>query len=97
PHAGQRGSAHRRQLVRPASGPRADSEHLRGKDALPAALRRSLYQHFPNRIDELSTLLRPHLDKGYDGEVKRIRDLIVGRYNYLHKMLSEPPPQPLLF
>lgn len=50
-----------------------------------------------NRVHELAALLRPHLGQNYEGEVRRIRDLIVGRHAFLHKMLSEPPPQPLAF
>jgi hypothetical protein len=50
-----------------------------------------------NRVNELAALLRPHLGQNYEGEVRRIRDLIVGRHAFLHKMLSEPPPQPLAF
>jgi spore coat protein H len=50
-----------------------------------------------NRVTQLAALLRPHLGPGYEGEVRRIRDLIVGRQMFLNKMLSEPPPQPLAF
>lgn len=50
-----------------------------------------------NRVNQLSALLRPHLGQNYEGEVRRIRDLILGRHAFLHKMLSEPPPQPLAF
>lgn len=50
-----------------------------------------------NRVNQLAALLRPHLNQSYEGEVRRIRDLIVGRHAFLHRMLSEPPPQPLAF
>jgi len=50
-----------------------------------------------NRVNELAALLRPHLGQNHEGEVKRIRELIVGRNAFLHKMLSEPPPQPIAF
>jgi hypothetical protein len=50
-----------------------------------------------NRVNELAALLRPHLGPEYDGQVKRMRDLITGRHAFLHRMLSEPPPVPLAF
>jgi spore coat protein H len=50
-----------------------------------------------NRVDQLAALLRPHLGSDYEGQVKRMRELIVGRHAFLHRMLSEPAPVPLLF
>jgi hypothetical protein len=50
-----------------------------------------------NRVDQLAALLRPYLGPDYEGQVKRMRELIVGRHAFLHRMLSEPAPVPLLF
>lgn len=54
-------------------------------------------QMLTNRVNELAALLRPHLGQDYEGQVKRMYDLIVGRHTFLGRKLSEPPPQPLVF
>jgi spore coat protein H len=50
-----------------------------------------------NRVEELASLLRPHLGPEYEGQVKRMRELITGRHVFLRRMLSEPAPAPLAF
>jgi spore coat protein H len=50
-----------------------------------------------NRVEELATLLRPHLGRDYEGQVKRMRELITARHAFLSRMLSEPAPVPLAF
>ncbi len=52
-----------------------------------------------NRVHELGALLRPYAGNTneYNGEVKRIRDLIVLQHANFSRRLSEPEPQPLAF
>lgn len=50
-----------------------------------------------NRVNELAALLKPHAGNDYDGQVKRIRDLITARHRTLLLELSLPPPEPLKF
>lgn len=49
-------------------------------------------QVITNRVNELATLLRPYAAPDYDGQVKRIRDLIVARHTYLGRVLRDDPP-----
>jgi hypothetical protein len=58
-----------------------------------------------NRVNELAALIRPALTnlyganagRDYDGQSKRIRDLVVARHAFLTKKLAEPEPKPLKF
>ncbi|HTD65896.1 MAG TPA: CotH kinase family protein [Candidatus Limnocylindria bacterium] len=52
-----------------------------------------------NRVDELAALLRPYAGNTneYNGQVKRIRDLIVAQHANFEKRLREPEPQPTVF
>ena len=58
-----------------------------------------------NRVQELAALIRPELvklsgeqaGKNYDGEAKRIRDLITAQHANFQRRLTEPEPKPITF
>lgn len=58
-----------------------------------------------NRVQELAALIRPELvklsgeqaGKDYDGQAKRIRDLIVAQHANFQRRLTEPEPKPISF
>jgi spore coat protein H len=58
-----------------------------------------------NRVNELAALLRPaitnvsglHAGNEFDGQVKRIRELITARHRHLEMQLNLPDPVPLKF
>jgi spore coat protein H len=58
-----------------------------------------------NRVAELGALIRPALTnlhgpnagKDYDGQIKRLHDLIVGRHASLARQIAAPLPTPLKF
>ena len=52
-----------------------------------------------NRVNELAALIRPHIGNTneYNGQVQRIRDLIVRQHANFEKRLGEPEPKPLVF
>jgi hypothetical protein len=52
-----------------------------------------------NRVEELAALIRPHIGNtnDYNGQVTRIRNLIVAQHANFEKRLSEPEPKPLVF
>lgn len=58
-----------------------------------------------NRVAELAALVRPaltnshgpHAGSEYDGQVSRIRDLIIARHAYLARQLNTPRPKPIAF
>lgn len=52
-----------------------------------------------NRINELAALIRPHVGNtnDFNGQAKRIRDLVVAQHANFERRLGQPEPMPLKF